>query len=138
MDLKELEQTQRHSGSGDPLSGEGRLPIGASSADEARLDVEHQRRAAAERIGTLAGAANHAAGDLDAAFPQTARFLRDTAAGFEQISNFLYDPKLDDITDFFGNLRRRQPVAMTTGFILVSLGLFWLLQRSRGNAAVAI
>ena len=137
MDLKELEQNQRYAGSEDRHSREGRLPIGTPSTDQTRFGAEQQRLASAERIGTLAGAANHAARDLDAAFPQTARFLHDTAAGFEHISNFLHDPKLDDIAELIGNLRRKQPAAMMTGFVLVGLGLLWLVQRSRGDAAVA-
>ena len=137
MDVKELERSQSHGGSPDPQRGEGRWPLGVTNPDQTRLSAE-QRRAAAERIGTLVRAASHAADDLETAFPQTAQFLHETAAGFDHISTFLHDPKLDDIADFFGNLRRTQPAAMMTGFVLVGLGFFWLLQRSRGNAAVAI
>lgn len=129
MELKELERNPQLGGSVDRQIGGGSL-AGASSAAEPRVSAEQHRHATAERIGTLATAADHAAGDLNGSFPQTARFLHDTAAGFGQISNFLRDPKLDDITQLVSEVRRKQPAAIVTGVVLVAMGLSWFLRRS--------
>src|SRR5437868_14855905 len=66
--------------------------------------VAQQRRATALRVGCLAAAGHHAAGDLEEHFPQLARYIHDAAAGFEHISDFLHDPNLDEVATFVGNL----------------------------------
>ena len=91
-----------------------------------------QRRATALRIGSLAAAGHHAAGDLEEHFPQISRYIHDAAAGFEHISSFLRDPNLDEVANFVGNLGRKQPAAVVAGVFLVAVGLSWLL-RSSGN-----
>ena len=129
MDLTELQRNQQFGGSAD-RQVEDRPLTGVSDASPPRISAEQYREATAERIGTLAKAADHAAGDLDASFPQTARFLHDTAAGFEHISNFLHDPKLDDITGLAGEVWRKQPAAIVASLVLVGMGLSWFLRRS--------
>jgi hypothetical protein len=92
--------------------------------------VAQQRRATAVRMGSLAAAGHHAAGDLEEHFPQVARRIHDAAAGCEQISNFLHDPHLDGVTTFIGNLGRKQPAAVLAGALLIAMGLAWFLKGS--------
>ena len=96
-----------------------------------------QRRATALRIGSLATAGHHAAGDLEEHFPQIARYIHDAAAGFEHISSFLRDPNLDEVANFIGNLGRRQPAAVVAGLFFVAVGLSWFL-RSSGDPSDSI
>jgi hypothetical protein len=93
-----------------------------------RPSAEQQRLGAAKRLGSLAAAARHAADDLDGEFPQAARYIHDTAAGFEHLSNLLRDPRLDDVATLAANLGRYQPVAVVAGAVLIGLGLSWLLK----------
>jgi hypothetical protein len=102
------------------------------STTQARETTAQQRRATALRIGSLAAAGHHAAGDLEEHFPQIARYIHDAAAGFEHISSFLRDPNLDEVANFVGNLGRKQPAAVVAWVFLVAVGLSWLL-RSTGN-----
>jgi hypothetical protein len=104
------------------------------STTQARETTAQQRRATALRIGSLAAAGHHAAGDLEEHFPQIARYIHDAAAGFEHISSFLRDPNLDEVANFVGNLGRKQPAAVVAGVFLVAVGLSWLL-RSSGNSS---
>ena len=104
------------------------------STREGRETTTQQRRAAALRIGSLASAGHHAAGDLEEHFPQIARYIHDAAAGFEHISSFLRDPNLDEVANFVGNLGRKQPAAIVAGVFLVAVGLSWFL-RSSGDTA---
>ena len=127
MELKELEQNQQFGGSADRRMEGGSL-AGVSAPPQ--LSAERHRLATAERIGTLSTAAEHAASDLNGSFPQTAHFLHETAAGFGQISNFLRDPKLDDITGLASNVRHMQPAAIVAGLVLVGMGLSWVFRRS--------
>ena len=60
------------------------------STTQARETTAQQRRASALRIGSLASAGHHAAGDLEEHFPQIARYIHDAAAGFEHISSFFF------------------------------------------------
>ena len=129
MELKELEQSQQFGGSADRQI-EGRSLAGVSGAAPPGLKAEQNRHATAGRIGTLSTAAEHAASDLNGSFPQTAHFLHETAAGFGQISNFLRDPKLDDITGLASNVRHMQPAAIVAGLVLVGMGLSWVFRRS--------
>ena len=89
-----------------------------------------QRRAAALRLGSLAAAGHHAAGDLEEHFPQVARYFHDAAAGFDHISNFLHDPNLDEVATFVGNLGRKQPAAVIAAVFLVAVGVSWVLTNS--------
>ena len=106
---------------------------GVPETQEPRESAAQQRRAAALRMGSLAMAGHHAAGDLEEHFPQTARYIHDAAAGFEHISNLLRDPSLDEVTTFIGNLGRRQPAAVAAGAILIVVGLSWFLKNSSNN-----
>jgi hypothetical protein len=89
-----------------------------------------QRRATALRVGTLAAAGHHAAGDLEEHFPQVARYIHDAAAGFDHISNFLHDPNLDEVATFVGNLGRKQPAAVIAAVFLLAVGVSWFLTSS--------
>jgi len=100
------------------------------STTQARETTAQQRRATAMRIGSLATAGHHAAGDLEEHFPQIARYIHDAAAGFEHISSFLRDPNLDEVANFIGNLGRKQPAAVVAGIFLVAVGLSWFLRSS--------
>jgi hypothetical protein len=109
------------------LEGQGRrdsLPM----MQDSLATAEQQRRAVATRMGSLAVAGHHAAGDIEEHFPQAARHIRDAAAGLEHISHLLRDPHLDEIAVLIGNLRRKQPAAIMAGIALAGLGLVWLLK----------
>jgi hypothetical protein len=97
---------------------------------KARETAAQRRRATAMRIGSLAAAGHHAAGDLQEHFPQIALYMHDTAAGFEHISSFLRDPNLDEVANFIDNLGRKQPAAVVAGVFLVAIGLSWFLRSS--------
>jgi hypothetical protein len=82
------------------------------------------------RMGSLATAAHHAAGDLEEQFPQAARYIHDAASGFESISNLLRDPNLDEVATLIGNLGRKQPAAIVAGVVMIGLALSWFLRTS--------
>jgi hypothetical protein len=135
MELGEL-----HKGVGPSLSNDQSLE------EQRRLDslpmmhtletTEKQRRVVAGRMGSLAVAGHHAAGDIEEHFPQVAQYIHDAAAGLEHISHLLRDPHLDQIAALIGSLRRKEPAAIMAGIALASLGLVWLL-KSSGDAADA-
>jgi hypothetical protein len=107
------------------------------STIQTRDTTAQQRRATAMRIGSLAAAGHHAAGDIEEHFPQAARYIHDAAAGFEHISSFLRDPNLDEVANFIGNLGRKQPAAVIAGAFLVAVGLLWFL-RSSGDTSDSV
>jgi hypothetical protein len=61
------------------------------------------------RVGSLADAAHHAAGDLDEQFPQAAGYMCQAAAGFERFSNLSRDPDLEEAATLISNLGRKHP-----------------------------
>lgn len=136
MDLNELHRDQSRGELANRHSGGGRPLVGEPSMHQPRRGAEQQRHVTAERIGTLAGAAHHAAGDLEIEFPRTARYLHDTAAGFEHISSILRDPNLDDIAALIGKVARKQPAAIVASVVFVGLGLSWFLKNSHSDAAL--
>jgi hypothetical protein len=86
MELDELHEGVNPSLSKD-RNLEGMRGVGSSPEPTAQ-----QRRATALRMGSLATAGHHAAGDLEEHFPQVARYIHDAAAGFEHISSFCMIP----------------------------------------------
>jgi len=124
MELDELHEGVSQSLPSDRNIGESR------ALEPSRESAERQRVATAMRMGSLATAAHHAAGDLEEQFPQAARYMQDAASGFESISNLLRDPNLDEVAALIGNLGRKPPAAIVTGVVLIGLGLSWLLRNS--------
>jgi hypothetical protein len=121
MGINQLNQAESHS-----LSKDLNLK-GTRSPELTRENAEPQRIATAIRMGSLAAAAHHAAGDLDEQFPQAARYMREAASGFERFSNLLRDPNLDAVATLISNLGRKQPAAIVAG---IGLGLSWYLRNS--------
>jgi hypothetical protein len=124
MELDELHEGVSQSLPSDRNIGESR------ALEPSRESAERQRVATAMRMGSLATAAHHAAGDLEEQFPQAARYMQDAASGFESISNLLRDPNLDEVAALIGNLGRMQPAAIVAGVVLIGLGLSWFLRNS--------
>lgn len=134
MELDELHEGVSSSLSKDPNLEGTRRQLGELATRQTRETTEQQRRAAAMRMGSLAIAGHHAAGDLEDQFPQAARYIHDAAAGFEHISNLLRDPNLDEVATLIGNFGRKQPAAVVAAAVLIGLGLAWLL-KSPGDGA---
>ena len=106
-----------------------------ATAEQTHRIGEERRRQTALQIASVAGAAHHAAGDLEDQFPRTARYLHDTAAGLDHLSSILGDPHLDEVATLIGNLGRKQPAAIVAGVVLIGLGLAWFLTNSSGAAS---
>src|ERR1700740_1711886 len=88
MELKEFDQDKSHRIEVDRKREGVKSGVGGSldaTAEQTHRTGEERRRATALRIESVAGAAHHAAGDLEDQFPQTARYLHDTAAGLETL-----------------------------------------------------
>jgi hypothetical protein len=135
MEIDELNQGESHTLSKEQ-NLEGTRPLVGDPTTQRSLDTaEQQRRATAIRMGSLAVAGHHAAGDLEQQFPQAARYIHDTAAGFEHISNLLRDPNLNEVATLIGNLGRKQPAAIVAGVVLIGLGLSWFLKNPSDAAA---
>jgi hypothetical protein len=128
-----MEIDQLHEGVSHRLSKDRNLE-GTRPLELTRESAERQRVATAMRMGSLAAATHHAAGDLEEQFPQAARYMRDAPSGFERISNLLRDPNLDEVATLIGNLGRRQPAAIVAGVVLIGLGLSWFLKNPRDAA----
>jgi hypothetical protein len=123
VEINRLNQAESHSLSKD-------LNLKGTRSPELTRETAEQRIATAMRVGSLAVAAHHAAGDLDEQFPQAARCMREAASGFERFSNLLRDPNLDEVTTLISNLGRKQPAAIVAGVVLIGLGLSWYLRNS--------
>ena len=127
MELGELHEGVSQSLSNDQrLKGQDRR--GSLPMTQGSLETTEQRRVVAMRMGSLAVAGHHAAGDIEEYFPQAARHIRDAAAGLEHISHLLRDPHIEEIAVLIDNLRRKQPAAIMAGIALAGLGLAWLLK----------
>jgi hypothetical protein len=133
MELEQLHEGQGHDVSSD-RSFEGTQPPDTTLSRE---NAGQQRVVTAMRMGSLAAAAHHAAGDLEEQFPQAACYIRDAAAGCERIANLLHDPNLDEVATFIGKLGRRQPGAIVAAVVLVGLGLSWFLTNSGDGAGLS-
>jgi hypothetical protein len=126
MELDQLHEGQGH----DVTSDQSQQGAQLAGTTLTRESAGRQRVVAAMRMGSLAAAAHHAAGDLEEQFPQAASYMQDAATGFERIANLLRDPNLDEIATFIGKLGRRQPGAIVAAVVLVGLGLSWFLTNS--------
>ena len=129
--MHRMEHEELHEGLTRSLSTDRNLE-GTRALAPTRQGTERQRVATAQRVGSLAMAARHAAGDLEQQFPQAARYMHEAASGFESISNLLRDPNLDEVAALIGNFGRKQPAAIVAGVVLIGLGLSW--SRNPGDA----
>lgn len=127
MEFHEQDRSERHnlSKESDPKQAPS---MGEPAVIGNRETAEQYRHATALRMGTLATAAHHAAGDLEEQFPQAARYTQAAAAGFAHISDLLRDPNLEEVATLLRNLGRRQPAAVAAGVVLVGLALSWLVK----------
>ena len=130
----ELHQVQGKDDLSKDRNLEGTQPPGTALI---RQNTQRQRVAAAKRMGSLAAAAHHAAGDLEEQFPQAARYINEAATGFERIANLMHDPNLDEVASLISNLSRRQPAAIVAGVVLIGLGLSWFLGTTGDTPALA-
>ena len=112
MELNELNQPDNRGLSTD-RTAEGKAS--ASSMALTRNTGEQQRVATAMRMGSLAAAAQHAAGDLEEQFPEIAHYMRDAATRCERIANLLRDPNLDEVAGLISSLGRKHPGAIVAG-----------------------
>jgi hypothetical protein len=132
-----MQLDQLHKGQGnDPSMNRDRGRKTSQGIMANRVAAAQPRVAAAGRMASLATTAHHAASDLDEQFPQTARYVRDAANGFDCISNLLRDPNLDEVANLISNLGRKQPAAIVAGVVLIGLAMSWLI-RSPEDAPTA-
>jgi hypothetical protein len=131
--MRRMELDELHEGVSQSLPKDRNIEE-SRALEPSREGAARQRVATAMRVGSLATAAHHAAGDLEEQFPQAARYMHDAASGFEHISNLLRDPNLDEVAALISNLGRKQPAAIVAGVVLIGLGLSWFLRNS-GDAA---
>ena len=130
-----MELEQLHEGQGHDLASERSLEGTQRPGMALTRESTHQKRVmTAMRMGSLAAAAHHAAGDLEQQFPQAAGHIKDAAAGFEGIANLLRDPNLDEVAALIGKVGQRQPAAIVAAVVLVGLGLSWFLTNSGDGA----
>jgi hypothetical protein len=125
----ELSKAQKALSNDQSVEGERGEVLGPTARRPGATAAE-RRRATALRMGSLAAAAHHAAGDLEEQFPQAASYFHDAAVGFEHISGLLRDPHLDEAAKLVGDLGRKQPAAVVAGVVLIGLGLSWYLKAS--------
>jgi hypothetical protein len=131
--MRRMELDELYEGVSRSLSTDQNLE-GTRALEPTRESAERQRIATAMRVGSLATAAHLAAGHLEEQFSQAARYMHDSASGFESISNLLRGPNLDEVAAPISNLGRKQPAAIVAGVVLIGLGVSWFLRNS-GEAA---
>lgn len=84
----------------------------ASTATQASGDTH-------EKMRSIAGAAQHAASDLEGAFPDAANYMRTAAVQINQLLDVLLQPNIESIGTIARDTARNQPVLFFTGVAIV-------------------
>jgi hypothetical protein len=84
----------------------------ASTAKQASGDTHDKMR-------SIAGAAQHAASDLEEAFPDAANYMRTAAVQINQLLGVLRQPNIESIGTIARDTARNQPVLFFTGVAIV-------------------
>jgi hypothetical protein len=106
-----------------PSKAAERIKTKASSLREqaeerARSMADRQKRAGAERVGSIARAVRGAAGNLEREMPAAAEFIESAARRIEEKSADYRDRSLDEILGEITAFARRQPIAFFGGALL--------------------
>jgi hypothetical protein len=80
--------------------------------------ADRQKRAGAERVGSIARAVRSAAGNLEREMPAAAEFIESAARRIEEKSADYRDRSLDEIFGEITAFARRQPIAFFGGALL--------------------
>jgi hypothetical protein len=86
--------------------------------ERARNMADRQKRAGAERVGSIARAVRSAAGNLEREMPAAAEFIESAARRIEEKSADYRDRSLDEIFGEITAFARRQPIAFFGGALL--------------------
>jgi len=74
-----------------------------------------------EKMRSIAGAAEHAATDLEKAFPDAANYMRTAADQVNQLLDVLRQPNIESIGNIARDTARNQPVLFFAGVAIVGL-----------------
>jgi len=84
----------------------------ASTAKQASGDTQ-------EKMRSIAGAAQHAASDLEKVFPDAANYMRTAADQVNQLLDVLRQPNIESIGNIARDTARNQPVLFFAGVAIV-------------------
>jgi hypothetical protein len=99
----------------------------ASPAKQASGDTHDKMR-------SIAGAAQHAASDLEEAFPDAANYMRTAAVQINQLLGVLRQPNIESIGTIARDTARNQPVLFFTGVAIVGF-VAWRILNNLPEAA---
>lgn len=111
------------SGSAGERVKEKAASLGDEASKRAMQAAEKQKRAGADRMGSVARAVQGAAGDLEHEMPQAAGLMQDAARWLEETSADVSNRSIDDIMGQVRDFARRQPAtffggALVAGFVV--------------------
>lgn len=98
--------------------------------EKAKQMAEAKKASGAEKISGVAQAVHQAADDLGKELPQAAGYIHQAAESLDQASAALKERSLEEILDSFGQLARRQPVALFGAAMLAGFAVSRFLKSS--------
>lgn len=95
--------------------------------------AEERKAAGADRMTSLAGAADRAAENIETEAPKVAEYIRDAAEGLRGFSSTIRERSIDEIASDAQDFARRQPLVVFGGAVVAGLALSRFLKAGRGG-----
>lgn len=93
--------------------------MAADATDKVKSAINEQKTASADYLGTIAEAAQRAAGEFDTDAPQAAEYIRKAAGQIETVANAVRDRDIRELVDEVQEFARRQPTLFFGGAVIL-------------------
>jgi hypothetical protein len=114
--------------------GDAAKDFAASAAgqvqDTMQRAVSQQKSAGADYIGSIAQAAERAAGEFDDAMPQAAHYIRQASEQIQSVADTVRDRDMRDLVGEVENFARRQPALFFGGALVLGFAALRFLKSS--------
>jgi hypothetical protein len=98
--------------------------------DKMQQAVSQQKSAGADYIGSLAQAAERAAGEFDQAMPQAARYIRQASEQIQSVADTVRERDMRDLVGEVETFARRQPGLFFGGAVILGFAALRFLKSS--------
>lgn len=105
--------------------------------DQAGKLVGRGKEASANKVEGYVGVARRAADDLEGHSPTGARYIREAAAGVEELSSSLREKSIGEIVDAAQDFARRKPVIFFGGAVLTGFAILRFVKSSSATSSSA-
>lgn len=117
--------------------GETAKELASGAAVQVQDAVLQQRAVGADYIGSIAAAAERAAGEFDHAMPQAARYIRQASEQIQSVADVVRERDMRELVGEVESFARRQPTLFFGGTVILGFAALRFLKSSAPQATAS-